>query len=151
MNDLQEIEALIPHRQPFLWVDTILSCKDGHIVTQKTIPDDLELLQGHYPGNPIMPGVLLCEAIFQSGALLMAKTKFSDDIHRDSIPVLTRIGGAKFKRTVHPGDILLIQVKIKEIISTVCFLKGSIRVNEKVVVQVEFACSFIADTRGRES
>ncbi len=147
MKDLEEIEHLIPHRQPFLWVDKILSCDRGCITTQKTIPPDLDLFAGHYPGNALMPGVLLCEAIFQSGALLMAKTDFSDHKEENAIPVLTRISGAKFKRTVRPGDILHIKVKIKEIISSVCFLKGSIRVDKKIAVQVEFACAFVVDTQ----
>ncbi len=71
--------TLIPHRAPFLWVDKIISFADDTIVTEKMIPADLDIFSGHYPGNPIMPGVLLCEAIFQSGALLIGKMKQSQD------------------------------------------------------------------------
>ncbi len=147
MTDLTEIQKLIPHRPPFLWVDKIVSCENGSIFTEKTIPEDLDIFTGHYPDNPLMPGVLLCEAVFQSGALLMAKTDFAGTTQADAVPVLTRIGNAKFKRTVLPGDTLQIKVAIKEFISNVCFLKGSIRVNQKVAVQVEFACSFISNTK----
>lgn len=73
MIPLEEIKKLIPHRPPFLWVDRILSSNETTIETEKDIPKDHEVFQGHYPGNPITPGVLLCEAIFQSGALLMAQ------------------------------------------------------------------------------
>jgi 3-hydroxyacyl-[acyl-carrier-protein] dehydratase len=151
MTDLNEIQKLIPHRPPFLWVDKIVSCENGSIFTEKTIPEDLDIFKGHYPDNPLMPGVLLCEAVFQSGALLMAKTDFASTTQSGAIPVLTRIGNAKFKRTVLPGDTLQIKVAIKEFISNVCFLKGSIRVNQKVAVQVEFACSFISNTKQSNS
>jgi len=146
MTDLEEIQKLIPHRPPFLWVDRIVSCENRSIFTEKTIPEDLDIFKGHYPNNPLMPGVLLCEAVFQSGALLMAKTDFSNITQSGTVPVLTRIGNAKFKRTVLPGDTLQITVEIKEIISNVCFLKGSIRVDQKVAIKVEFACSFISNT-----
>ena len=151
MTDLEEIQKLIPHRPPFLWVDRIISCENGSIFTEKTIPKDLGIFKGHYPNNPLMPGVLLCEAVFQSGALLMAKTDFSNITQSGTVPVLTRIGNAKFKRTVLPGDTLQITVEIKEIISNVCFLKGSIRVDQKVAIKVEFACSFISNTKQSNS
>ena len=143
IDSLIEVTSLIPHRPPFLWVDKIISWENGCIVTEKVIPQDLDLLAGHYPGNPIMPGVLLCEAIFQSGALLMAKmaTQASDD--SATTPVLTRIGRAKFKRTVHPGDITQIKVTLIEEVSSVCFFKGTMKVTGKTAVQVEFACKLI--------
>ena len=82
MDSFEEISSLIPHRAPFLWVDKIISFAGDTIVTEKTIPADLDIFSGHYPGNPIMPGVLLCEAIFQSGALLIGKMQqFQDDDH----------------------------------------------------------------------
>ena len=68
----EKITSLIPHRPPFLWVDKIVSLTADAIETEKTIDEDLDVFAGHYPDNPILPGVLLCEAIFQSGALLLA-------------------------------------------------------------------------------
>lgn len=139
MSQLDEIKRLIPHRPPFLWVDRITSLENEAIETEKTFAKDLELFKGHYPDNPITPGVLLCEAIFQSGAILMAqnlqKTETKD------VPVLTRIQGAKFKRGVLPGDTVTIKVVIKEVISNVSILKGTLRVGGKIAVQVEFSCA----------
>lgn len=139
-----EITSLIPHRPPFLWVDKIVFFSEDTIVTEKLIPADLDIFDGHYPGNPIMPGVLLCEAIFQSGALLMGKMEQSPDSTSNSVPVLTRINGAKFKRSVYPGDSVQIKVRLTESISSVSFFKGSMKLNGKVAVQVDFACAMVA-------
>jgi 3-hydroxyacyl-[acyl-carrier-protein] dehydratase len=144
MSISDEITSLIPHRPPFLWVDKIVFFSENTIVTEKLIPADLDIFDGHYPGNPIMPGVLLCEAIFQSGALLMGKMEQSPDSTSNSVPVLTRINGAKFKRSVYPGDSVQIKVRLTESISSVSFFKGSMKLNGKVAVQVDFACAMVA-------
>jgi 3-hydroxyacyl-[acyl-carrier-protein] dehydratase len=144
MSISDEITSLIPHRPPFLWVDKIVFFSEDTIVTEKLIPADLDIFDGHYPGNPIMPGVLLCEAIFQSGALLMGKMEQSPDSTSNSVPVLTRINGAKFKRSVYPGDSVQIKVRLTESISSVSFFKGSMKLNGKVAVQVDFACAMVA-------
>ncbi|NNK94889.1 MAG: beta-hydroxyacyl-ACP dehydratase, partial [Desulfobacterales bacterium] len=67
-----QIISLIPHRPPFLWVDKIIETTKDSIVAEKRVPENLEIFKGHYPGHPLLPGVLLCEAIFQTGALLIA-------------------------------------------------------------------------------
>lgn len=144
MTSLEEVTSLIPHRPPFLWVDSILSFSDDTIVTEKVFPTDLDIFLGHYPGNPIMPGVLLCEAIFQSGALLMGKMEEEQMNAIQSMPVLTRINGAKFKRSVYPGDSVQITVRLTETLSTVSFFKGTMKRNGKVAVQVDFACTMVA-------
>lgn len=147
MESFDDISSLIPHRPPFLWVDTIISFADDTIVTEKTIPTDLDIFAGHYPGNPIMPGVLLCEAIFQSGALLMGKKMQSQESEAQLLPVLTRINSAKFKRNVLPGDIVRIAVQLTESISSVSFFKGNMKVKGKTAVQVDFACAMVAPSQ----
>lgn len=138
----KDIEARIPHRPPFLWVDEIISVEDSAITTRKMIGEDLDVFKGHYPDNPIMPGVLLCEAIFQTGALLMSHLPdIADGEQEQSVPVITRIEGAKFKRMVKPGDELEIHVKIREKVSSVYFLRGTVRVRGKVTTQADFACA----------
>ena len=138
----EEVLSRIPHRDPFLWVDEITSRDDRSIATRKTLPTDLDVFRGHYPGSPIMPGVLLCESIFQSGALLLSCLLESGTLAiHGTIPVITRIESAKFKRQVRPGDTLDITVHLKEIISSVCFMKGTLKVSGKTAVQVEFACA----------
>lgn len=135
------VTDLIPHRPPFLWVDRMLDHDGSSLLTEKYIPEDLEVFQGHYPDHPILPGVLLCEAVFQTGALLIALLLKESDDPGVGVPVLTRIEGVRFKRPVGPGDTIRMKVTLKERLSGVWFLKGTLRVNEKVAVQVDFACT----------
>jgi len=135
------ILSLIPHRPPFLWVDKIISLSETVIETEKTIAEDLDVFNGHYPGNPLMPGVLLCEAIFQSGALLLAESY--SDTDNDKIPVLTRITDTRFKRRVMPGETISIEVKLVDTISSVSILKGKARVGSELAVKTEFCCALI--------
>lgn len=102
---------------------------------------DLDVFNGHYPGNPLMPGVLLCEAIFQSGALLLAESFSKQD--SEKIPVLTRITDARFKRRVLPGETILIEVKLVDTVSSVCVLKGKAKVGSELAVKTEFCCALI--------
>ncbi|MDW7772347.1 MAG: 3-hydroxyacyl-ACP dehydratase FabZ family protein [Desulfobulbaceae bacterium] len=136
----------IPHRPPFLWLDRILEISRDSIVAEKHIPADLDFFKGHYPGHPLMPGVLLCEAVFQAGALLIGVMQSEDEgsvqgKSGSGMPVLTRISGARFKREVRPGDIIEIRAALQERVGPAWFLKGSVRVGGKVAVQVEFACA----------
>lgn len=142
MQVQQEILDRIPHRPPFLWIDSIIERTEDSISTRKSIPADLDIFRGHYPDHPIMPGVILCEAIFQSGALLMSYSLESEETNNDGkVPVLARIEGAKFKRPVLPGDDIEIKVSIKEVLSSVSFMKGTLRVGGKIAVQVDFSCA----------
>jgi 3-hydroxyacyl-[acyl-carrier-protein] dehydratase len=138
--DQSFIQERIPHRTPFLWLDQILELDAESIRAEKFLSTDLDVFQGHYPDYPIMPGVLLCEAVFQAGALLISETlQNKEDI--TGVPVLTRILGAKFKREVGPGDTVEIRASLKEKMGPAWFMKGSVRVKGKVAVQVEFACA----------
>ncbi len=130
----------IPHRPPFLWLDRVVELGAESIRAEKTIPADLDIFKGHYPEYPLMPGVLLCEAVFQAGALLIGEM-VKEDEEMTGVPVLTRIGNAKFKREVRPGDCIEIRAALKERLGAAWFLKGSVRVHGKVAVRVEFACA----------
>jgi len=145
VDSKQAIYQRIPHREPFLWVDRIISLTPEAIITEKDIPTDLALFQGHYPGNPIMPGVLLCEAVFQSGSLLIAEILGAGLAGTEKAPVLTRIQGAKFKRPVRPGETIVIQVKLTERVGPVWFMSGKVLVHDKVAVKVEFGCAMAGD------
>ncbi len=132
----------IPHRPPFLWLDRVLKVSDDTIVAEKDILPELELFKGHYPDYPLMPGVILCEAVFQAGALLISELiqDGKADI-KGGVPVLTRIHGARFKREVRPGDTIAVSASIKEYVGGAWFLKGSVKVGAKTAVQVDFACA----------
>jgi len=145
MQTDERITALIPHRPPFLWVDRIISMSSERIETEKTFPEDLDVFSGHYPGSPLMPGVLLCESIFQSGALLLSgSSDLSNDRSGQSIPVLTKIADARFKRRVLPGETIRITVRLIETVGALCLLKGTAKVGTEIAVKTEFSCAFIA-------
>lgn len=133
---MEDILKAIPHRPPFLFVDSIVELTSARIGTTRRVREDEDFFKGHYPGNPIMPGVLICEAIFQSGAILLSRT--AADIG-EGVPVLTRIGNAKFRNMVKPGDTMEIEAEITERLSNVYFLKGKASVAGKTAVTVEFA------------
>lgn len=141
MHKDHTITDLIPHRPPFLWVDSILESSETSIVTEKTIPKNLDVFQGHYPEHPILPGVLLCEALFQSGALLISLLLKDSPDPPAGVPVITRVEGAKFKRPVGPGDTIQMQVTLQETFSGVWILKGILRVRGKVAVKANFSCT----------
>ena len=137
----RRILALIPHRPPFLWVDTIISLSETLIETRTTFAEDLEVFQGHYPGNPLLPGVLLCEAVYQSGALLLAGS--FEEQNDTRIPVLTRITDTRFKRRVLPGETVDIEVTLIDSISSVSVLRGKARVGQELALKTEFYCALI--------
>jgi len=132
-----EVLNAIPHRQPFLFVDRIVEVDDTKIITEKKIEASEAFFKGHYPGNPLMPGVLICESVFQSAAILISRKMETSS--EEKIPVITRIKEAKFKNMVLPDDLMQIQAEIVERLADTFFLKGVVRVNGKVALRVEFA------------
>jgi len=137
------IATLIPHREPFLWVDRIISEQPGTIITEKDIPEDLDIFRGHYPNMPILPGVLLCEAVFQSGALLISLMNSTNKSNPSHLPLITKINSARFKRPVYPGETLQIEVTLKESVSSAHFFKATVRVHNKTALRIEFAATSI--------
>jgi len=132
---MEEILNAIPHRPPFLFVDRIVELSETRIKTTKEIRPDEPVLAGHYPGQPIMPGALICESIFQTGAILLSKMMGGID---KGVPVLTRINNAKFKSIVRPGSILEIEAELVEKVSNAYFMKGKASVGGKISVTVDF-------------
>ena len=137
---MEDVLNAIPHRPPFLFVDKIVELTETKIKTTKEISPDEPFFKGHYPGNPIMPGVLICESIFQTGAILLSS--MMGDVG-EGTPVLTRISNAKFKNIVKPGALLEIEAEVVEKVSNAFFLKGSASSAGKTAVTVEFAVSLV--------
>jgi len=133
---MEEILKAIPHRPPFLFVDKIIEITDTKIKATRKVDPQEEYFKGHYPGNPIMPGVLICEAIFQSGAILLSRIIGQVD---DGVPVLVRINNARFKSMVKPGDTLELEAEVVEKVSSAYFLKGKASVDGRTAATVEFA------------
>jgi len=141
--DMGKIHQAIPHRPPFLFVDAVQELSENRIKTTKYVRPEEPFFEGHYPGNPIMPGVLICESILQSGAILISK-KINPSTH--SIPVVTKIQDVKFRKLVKPGDVLETEVEIIETFKGVYFLKGKTIVSGKTAVSAKFACTMINNT-----
>lgn len=133
-----DIEALIPHRAPFLLVDEVVSIDGNTIRTRKKVNGDDPVFKGHFPGFPIMPGVHIVEAIVQSGAILIAQMPGGT---LGLMPVLTRLNNGKFKQMVKPGDTIEIEATLKERMANAFFMEGSARVGGKLAVSIDFACT----------
>jgi 3-hydroxyacyl-[acyl-carrier-protein] dehydratase len=142
---MESIEQLIPHRPPFLFVDEIIAVGDNTMTTRRRVRPDEDFFKGHYPGNPIMPGVLLCESVFQSGCAMVSRqmAATNEDLARYT-PVLARISDVRFKNIVKPGDELIIDVKLKERIGRFLFLSGSVQTaDHRKVLTVNFGVALL--------
>jgi 3-hydroxyacyl-[acyl-carrier-protein] dehydratase len=133
-----QVMAAIPHRAPFLWVDEILEQTGESIRTRTRVAPEEPFFKGHYPDFPITPGVLVLEAIFQAGAILL-----SDRAKKSAgkVPVMTKISDARFKTMVRPGDVLEIEVKLEDALEPLFHLSGRASVNGKLAASTKFACA----------
>ena len=131
------ITDLIPQRPPFLFVDKIIERSEKTITTTLKLSGDEDFFKGHFPGNPVMPGVLLQEALFQSGAALMA------GMEGGGLGVVTRVQNAKFKSMVRPGDEMVMTVELTESLANAHYMKGTTKVDGKTVLVIEFAVASI--------
>jgi 3-hydroxyacyl-[acyl-carrier-protein] dehydratase len=147
-ESLQEIHAAIPHREPFLFVDRILERGPDRLVTEWRVPHEAPFFRGHYPGNPLVPGVLICESAFQAGAILCASDA-RDGVPHGAVPVLTKIGDARFKRPVGPGETLRCELKLDERIGTARYMTAKITCEGETVLRVEFVVAVTNATATR--
>lgn len=136
----EQIEALIPHREPFLWIDEVLELDAKRVVARKRVDPQLDVFRGHYPGKPILPGVMLCEAAMQAGALLIAHHP-EGAIAPGFVPVATRINNVKFKQMVRPGDELEIEVEFTERLAQAFYMSARVKVGGKLAASLDFACT----------
>lgn len=134
----QEILDAIPHRDPFLLVDAVTERTDNRIVGEKTFDGREWFFAGHYPDYPLVPGVLLCEAAMQCGAILLA-THFTAD--EGKVPVATRINNVRFKRMVRPGEKIVMEVELTERLADAFFLNAKVSVAGQPAVRFDFACT----------
>jgi 3-hydroxyacyl-[acyl-carrier-protein] dehydratase len=135
---LERIKAAIPHREPFLLIDEIIEESESRIICRKTFIGDEFWYRGHYPDYPITPGVILCEAAMQAGAVLLSKL-VAESV--DSVPVATRANNVQFKQMVLPGDTIELEVELTERVANAFFMKAKVTAKGKVACRFDFACT----------
>ena len=142
--DAAGIQQLLPHRYPFLLVDRVLEIvPDKHILAYKNITQNEPFFTGHFPGKPIMPGVLIIEALAQAGGLLTQLSHVGETDNR--MFYMVKVEGARFKKMVVPGDRLDLDVTIKRVIRNMAVYEGIARVDGVEVATAEVLC---AEDRG---
>ena len=145
--DRAGIEALLPHRPPFLFVDRVIAHEGDTLTAEWDVPSDLPAFTGHFPGEPVLPGVLISEFTFQAGAILIYATSH-DDKASPGIPVLTRIQDARFKKIVRPGETLRAEVRITERLGMARYVTGKVTSAGKLVARID--CVLAVATPGGE-
>lgn len=136
-----EILERLPQKDPFLFVDEAIERTDKSIKTTYQVTGEESFFKGHFPGRPIMPGVLLQEAMFQSGALLMSYLREGSD----SLGVVSRVSDVKFKNFVVPGNRLDMEVTLDEEMANAFFMSGKMRVDGKIVMVIKFTGASVAN------
>jgi 3-hydroxyacyl-[acyl-carrier-protein] dehydratase len=141
MMDIHQILKKLPHRYPFLLVDRVLEIEKGKsIKALKNVTINEQFFNGHFPHRPVMPGVLMVEALAQAAALLAFETL---DITLDDSTVFyfAGIDGVRFKRPVEPGDQLILEVTLDRMKSGIYKFKAKARVGEELAVEAELMCT----------
>ena len=138
MIGYHEIAALLPHRFPFQLIDRVLEFEDGtRIVALKNVSINEPFFRGHFPEQPLMPGVLICEALAQAGALLAHRS--TDGVERGHVCVLTGLDHVRFRRPVLPGDQLHLEVVLQRRRRPLWKLSGTARVDGQLVAEAELS------------
>lgn len=133
----------IPHRPPFLFVDRVVELSDEKIIAERKLQTDEFFFKGHYPQIPLMPGVLMCEAIFQTAGVFMSQKLLKGSDISGKVPVLTRIESAKFKRMAFPGDTLTLEATFTQKIKDFYFFKGCAKKEGQTLVSIEFVLGMV--------
>lgn len=134
---LSAIEAAIPHRPPFLFLDRVVDEGEGWLLAEWTVPVGADWLRGHFPGHPLTPGVLLAEHAFQAAAVLIAHA-LGGFRPEDGVPVLTRITDARYRRPVEPGATLSTRVDVEERVGPAWYLSARLACGDQKVANLRF-------------
>ena len=145
--DILGIMDILPHRYPFLLIDRVIEFDHGkRLVAIKNVTMNEPFFQGHFPGAPIMPGVLVIEAMAQAGAILILSN--IEDRH-SKLAVFTGIDGAKFRRQIVPGDQLRFEIEVLRMRSRIGKMVGRTFIEGKLVCEATLTCSIV--NRGAET
>lgn len=139
--DIHKILATLPHRYPILLVDRVVSLeKNKQIVALKNVSINEPYFNGHFPHRPVMPGVLMLEALAQAAAILAIET-LGITLDDKTVFYFAGIDGARFKRPVEPGDQLRLEVGLERMKAGVCKFKGRALVGDEVAVEADLTCT----------
>lgn len=139
---IEEIKKILPHRYPFLLVDRVLELDETSIKAYKNVSANEEFFNGHFPGQPIMPGVLQVEALAQAGALMLLTQQVDDP--QETLMVFTGINKCKFRKQVVPGDQLMLEVELGSKKRNFVTMKGVATVDGKVACELEASAALVA-------
>lgn len=138
--DAKQIMEIIPHRYPILMVDRIIEMEVGkRAVGIKNVSANEPFFQGHYPGHPIMPGVLILEALAQTGAIAL----MSLDSFKDKMPIFAGLGETRFRKPVMPGDQLRLEVEITKMRGPLGMGTGRAYVGDQLAAETELKFAFV--------
>lgn len=136
----EQIKTILPHREPMLLVEesNIVTAENGtkKAIGSYTVRGDEWFLQGHFPGNPVVPGVILCEMMAQNCCVLLAERQTENEV---ATPMFTGLNNVKFRNPVVPGDTIVIESAITRENGIFFFAKGEIRVNDKRCASADFS------------
>jgi len=147
--DIQEILGFLPHRYPFMLIDRVIEFEESkRLVAIKNVTFNEPFFQGHFPGYPLMPGVLIVEAMAQAGGLIMMHSLADRE---KKLVVFTGIEGAKFRRPVTPGDQLRIEVDVLSMRTRAGRIQGKAFVDGKLACEATLTCSVVPRVRQAKS
>lgn len=146
MIDVVEIQKILPHRYPFLLIDKVVDFKEGEwIEAYKNVTIGEQIFQGHFPGHPIYPGVMILEGLAQAGGVLAFKSMGEEDQAdaENKVVYFMSIDKAKFRSPVKPGDKLVYKLKVLKHKGAIWVLEGKAYVDDKLVSEAELKAMIV--------
>ena len=136
--DRNYVKKYLPHRDPMLFIDRVKTLSENAITIESDVDPDAAYFKGHFPGMPIMPGVLIIETVAQAGALLVSLTR---GLSADKFIAFSNVDAVKFRRPVEPGEVLTIDVEIEKIRLPFYKFIGTAKVDGKLAASLKFAAA----------